>query len=63
MFLTMQSRHTSAGMNHRTAKKYPSLNEADVMNVAGFEKAQILSRLKTAGGKARLRFLILSLLK
>lgn len=35
-----------------TVKKYPSLDETDVINVLGFEKAQILSRLKTAAGKA-----------
>lgn len=35
-----------------TVKKYPSLDETGVINVLGFEKVQILSRLKTAAGKA-----------
>lgn len=35
-----------------TAKKYPSLDDTDVINVLGFEKAQVLSRLKTVSGKA-----------
>ena len=34
-----------------TAKKYPSLDETDAINVLGFEKAQILSRLKAGAGK------------